>query len=128
MLANFTKPLPTKPSLLGLGEVTTFFHEFGHIMHHLLDKSKYQNLSSGDIEWDFVEAPSQMFENFVYNNNVIREISGHYKTGEKISSLFQFIKVKKEDKDHFYNSFKKMDHENIFKMIYKRQTNPEKSS
>jgi len=79
MVANFTKPTPDKPSLLEFQEVETFFHEFGHCMHELCSCAKYYMFSGTNVETDFVEAPSQMLENWCYDAGVLKTISGHYK-------------------------------------------------
>jgi len=84
MVANFAKPTPSagaaaaKPSLLDMGEVETFFHEFGHLMHHTLTRSKYSSYAGMNVALDFVEAPSQMMENFVWRPEVLSRLSGHY--------------------------------------------------
>ena len=83
MVANFTKPTPDKPSLLTHAEVETFFHEFGHIMHQTLTQARYTNYSGTNVALDFVEAPSQMMENFVWRPEVLERLSGHYKDSSK---------------------------------------------
>ncbi len=84
MVANFTKPTKNSPALLGHNEVTTFFHEFGHVMHLLLSKPVYAQQSGYGVAWDFVEAPSQMLENWAWQPKVLKTISAHYKTGEPL--------------------------------------------
>jgi thimet oligopeptidase len=83
VVANFSKPTPEKPALLTHGEVETFFHELGHIMHQTLTRAKYTSHSGTNVALDFVEAPSQMMENFVWRPEVLERISGHYKDPSK---------------------------------------------
>ncbi len=81
IVANFTPPsteVGGKPSLLTHDEVETFFHEFGHIMHQTLTKAPYASLSGSSVAQDFVEAPSQMLENWVWNAKILSQVSGHY--------------------------------------------------
>ncbi|MCL4116231.1 UNVERIFIED_CONTAM: hypothetical protein GTU68_056656 [Idotea baltica] len=66
IVCNFTKPTATKPSLLTFNEVTTLFHEFGHALHGMLANTTYNSLSGTSVSWDFVELPSQIFENWCY--------------------------------------------------------------
>ena len=79
MVANFTKPTPGKPALLLHDEVETFFHEFGHLMHQVLTTARYTSYSGTSVALDFVEAPSQMLENFVWTPEVLTKVSGHYR-------------------------------------------------
>jgi len=81
MLANFPKPSAANPSLMSHGEVNTFFHEFGHIMHFTLTTARYSAQSGFSVAMDFVEAPSQMFENWVWDAGMLTRLSRHYKTG-----------------------------------------------
>ncbi len=83
LVCNFTKPTEDKPSLLTHDEVETFFHEFGHCLHSILTEAKYGEFSGTNVARDFVEAPSQMFENWVWDARVLNLFAQHYKTGDK---------------------------------------------
>ncbi len=91
---NFTKPTATKPSLLTFGEVTTLFHEFGHALHGMLSDTTYPSLSGPHVYWDFVELPSQIFENWCYEKEALSRFAKHYETGEVIpDALIEKIKA-----------------------------------
>ncbi|MDO9553179.1 M3 family metallopeptidase [Rhodonellum sp.] len=93
IVCNFTKPTKTKPSLLTFNEVTTLFHEFGHALHGMLAKGNYESLSGTSVFWDFVELPSQIFENWCYEKECLDMFAQHYQTGETIpASLIEKIK------------------------------------
>ena len=81
---NFTRPTDTKPSLLTVREVETFMHEFGHALHQLLSRCKYQSLSGTNVYRDFVEVPSQFNENYVYERDFLDSFACHYQTGEPV--------------------------------------------
>jgi saccharolysin len=83
IVCNFSKPTPTKPSLLKHSEVVTFFHELGHGIHDLVGKAHYARFSGTDVDWDFVEAPSQMLEYWTWNKEQLRDLSGHYTDSSK---------------------------------------------
>jgi Zn-dependent oligopeptidase len=78
MVGNFTRGTDGEPGLLSHSEVETFFHEFGHIMHQTLSRARYQSHNGFYVALDFVEAPSQMFENFVWTREVLDRLSGHH--------------------------------------------------
>ncbi|PSL03917.1 M3 family metallopeptidase [Cecembia rubra] len=93
IICNFTKPTKTTPSLLTFNEVTTLFHEFGHALHGLLAKGNYESLSGTSVHWDFVELPSQIFENWCYEKECLDLFARHYESGEPIPvELIQKIK------------------------------------
>ncbi|CAI5722575.1 unnamed protein product [Hyaloperonospora brassicae] len=85
MVANFNAATKSKPSLLGHQEVVTFFHEFGHVMHCLCSEVSIPRFAGTRVERDFVEAPSQMLENWCWEKEPLQRLSSHYETGEKLS-------------------------------------------
>jgi peptidyl-dipeptidase Dcp len=93
IVCNFTKPTKTKPSLLTFNEVTTLFHEFGHALHGMLANGNYESLSGTSVYWDFVELPSQIFENWCYEKECLDLFARHFESREPISEdLIQKIK------------------------------------
>lgn len=84
IVANFTKPGTDRPSLLQHQEVETFFHEFGHILHQTLTKAELTKFSGTSTEGDFVEAPSQIMENWTWEADVLARFACHYRTEEPI--------------------------------------------
>ncbi|RLN51133.1 hypothetical protein BBJ29_005623 [Phytophthora kernoviae] len=86
MVANFNAPTKSKPSLLGHQEVVTYFHEFGHVMHCLCSEVDIPRFAGTRVERDFVEAPSQMLENWCWENEPLQRLSSHYETGAKLSN------------------------------------------
>ncbi|MEO9476078.1 MAG: M3 family metallopeptidase [Cyclobacteriaceae bacterium] len=84
LLCNFTKPTEDKPALLTHSEVETFFHEFGHVLHNILSETALASQSGTAVSRDFVEAPSQIFENWVWNYESLSLFAKHYDTGETL--------------------------------------------
>ncbi len=84
LVCNFTKPTADKPSLLQHEEVETFFHEFGHCLHTIVSDAHEFRFAGTGVERDFVEAPSQMFENWVWDATVLNTFARHYKTSEPL--------------------------------------------
>lgn len=94
IVANFTRPTDTKPSLLSFNELTTFLHEFGHSLHGILSRCTYESLSGTSVARDFVELPSQFMENYAYEKEWLAEWAIHYSTGELIGDeLIEKIKA-----------------------------------
>lgn len=84
LVCNFTKPTAEVPSLLNFDETSTFFHEFGHGLHSILSKCTYRSLSGTNVPRDFVELPSQFFEHWATEPEVMKMYAKHYATGETI--------------------------------------------
>ncbi|EJD41303.1 zincin, partial [Auricularia subglabra TFB-10046 SS5] len=85
MVANLAKPTPDRPALMTHDNVVTFFHEMGHVFHGLLSTTKYSRFHGTSVSRDFVEAPSQMLENWCWVPKVLSKMSSHYKTKEPLS-------------------------------------------
>ena len=84
IVCNFTRPTDNAPSLLTFNELTTLFHEFGHALHGMLSKVTYPSLSGTNVARDFVELPSQLMENWCYEEETLRLFATHYQTGEPL--------------------------------------------
>lgn len=84
-VCNFQKT-ESWDTLLSMRDAETLFHEFGHGIHEMLSDSKYSDLSWFNVEWDFVELPSQINENWVWERESLEKLAKHHETWEKISS------------------------------------------
>jgi thimet oligopeptidase len=84
LVCNFPKP-GAEPALMQHSDVETLFHEFGHLLHHVLGgHTQWAGVAGVATEWDFVEAPSQMLEEWVWTPETLQTFAKHYKTGEAI--------------------------------------------
>ncbi len=93
IVCNFSKPTADQPSLLNFDEVSTLFHEFGHALHSLLSQVEYRSLAGTNVYLDFVELPSQIFENWAEEEESLKLFAHHWKTGELLPmNLFQALK------------------------------------
>ncbi len=87
LVMNFTPPTGEKPSLLTIGEVNTFLHEFGHALHGLFSRCRFGSLSGTSVVRDFVELPSQLMENWAIQPEWLNSFAAHYETGAPIPSV-----------------------------------------
>ncbi|KAG8887004.1 hypothetical protein FRB98_000687 [Tulasnella sp. 332] len=85
MVANLAKPLPGKPATMRHDDVVTFFHEMGHVFHGLLSRTEFSRFHGTSVARDFVEAPSQMLENWCWEPQVLKKMSSHFETKEPLS-------------------------------------------
>ncbi|KAF8225878.1 metallopeptidase MepB [Tricholoma matsutake] len=99
MVANLAKPTPDKPALMRHDDVVTFFHEMGHVFHGLLSRTKFARFHGTSVARDFVEAPSQMLENWCWEPKVLEKMSSHYETQKPLSEEL----IKKLVKSRYVN-------------------------
>ncbi len=103
VIANFPKPQADRPALLLHSDVTTFFHEFGHALHALLSATHLNGFAGTNVKRDFVEMPSQMLEEWMWDKDTIKQISKHYKTGKPLPDdlIDMLVKLKNFDSGDF---------------------------
>jgi peptidyl-dipeptidase Dcp len=91
---NFAKGGPGEPALLSIDDARTLFHEFGHALHGLLSDVTYPSISGTNVERDFVELPSQLYEHWILHPQVLKKFARHYKTGKPLpGALLEKIKA-----------------------------------
>lgn len=97
LTCNFSPPIGNDPALFTHEEVETLFHEFGHGLHHMLTKIDYPSVAGiSGVAWDAVELPSQFMENWCWEGEALRDISGHYQSGEPLPQiLYQRMRAAK---------------------------------
>jgi len=83
LLCNFPPPNTDKPSLMTHGDVEMLFHEFGHALHSVLTRAKYARFAGSNVPGDFVEAPSQMLQNWVWDKSVLDTFAADYRDPSK---------------------------------------------
>jgi len=85
LVCNFSGGTPGDPGLMQHSEVVTFFHEFGHLMHHILgSQGRWSGQGGFNVEGDFIESPSQMLEEMFHDTAILQSFGKNYKTGEPI--------------------------------------------
>lgn len=85
LTTNFAPPAEGRPSLLTHNDVVTLFHEFGHVLHHILSEVDLPSIGGiSGVEWDAVELPSQFMENFAWDKATLTGLSGHVTGGEPL--------------------------------------------
>ncbi len=84
VIVNFPRPTAHKPALLFRNDVITFFHEFGHALHGILGSTELAYFSGTNVKRDFVEMPSQMLEEWMWDEEILTRVSKHYKTGQPL--------------------------------------------
>ena len=104
LVMNFTKPTANTPSLLTFDEFTTFLHEFGHGLHGILARGKYEAINGTAVKRDFVELPSQIMENWATEKEYLDLWAKHYQTGEAMpAELIEKIVAAKNYLAAYYN-------------------------
>jgi Zn-dependent oligopeptidase len=83
LICNFPTPGKDKPSLLSHDNVETLFHEFGHALHGILTQTRYTRFAGTSVPRDFVEAPSQMLENWIWDKTVLDSFAADYRDSSK---------------------------------------------
>lgn len=103
VVANFPKSNGEKPSLLKRSDVSTFFHEFGHALHAMLGRTELESQAGTNVKHDFVELPSQMLEEWLWDRDTLKMVSKHYNTGEALPDdvIDKLLELKTFDTGNF---------------------------
>lgn len=104
IVCNFPTPNKKNPSLLSIAEVETLFHEFGHSLHMLFTTVRHESQSGSNVTWDFVETPSQIMENFVWNDLMLTKLSKHVSTCKSLPKDLRekVLRAKKFQNTYFF--------------------------
>ena len=104
MIGNWPRPTGDQPALWTYEQLTTFAHELGHGMHHVLTKVALNNFAGMNVPQDFVEAPSQAFERWMQDAGVLNRFAAHYQTGAKLAPelVAAVVASKKATSGHLY--------------------------
>ena len=97
LVCNFTPGVGDTPALMSHYEVASVFHEFGHAMHSILTRAKYGRYAGANVARDFVEAPSQMFENWAWDPEILKEFAADYRDSSKRIPTELIRKMKEAD-------------------------------
>jgi peptidyl-dipeptidase Dcp len=106
-VCNFTKPAPGQPALLGVADVTTMFHEFGHALHGMFSNVKYPRLAGTGVPRDFVEFPSQFNEHWAREPRVFATYAKHHRTGAPMPAELaaKIEKARKHDQGFAFTEY-----------------------
>lgn len=113
LVTNFSPAGKGEEALLMHREVVTFFHEFGHVMHHMCSEANYSRFSGTAVERDFVEMPSQMLENWIWDKDILKLVSKHYQTGERLPDDLIVKKLRSKNQNAALNTLNQ-----LFRSIY----------
>ena len=104
VVANFPKSTANKPSLLKRSQVKTLFHEFGHALHSILGRTRIASFAGTNTKTDFVELPSQLLEEWLWDADILKGLTKHYQTGESLpdEQIEKIIALKQFDTGFFW--------------------------
>lgn len=102
MITNFPKAMGNKPALFKRDDVRTFFHEFGHAIHSRLGRTRHACFAGTSVKTDFVEMPSQMLEEWLFDTQVLTSLASHYKTKQTfdVQTIQAILDIKNFDKGY----------------------------
>jgi len=91
LTCNFAPPVDDQPCLMTHDDVQTLFHEFGHCLHHMLTVIEWPQVNGiNNVEWDAVELPSQLLENWCWEDEILARFARHHKTGQEMPADLKF--------------------------------------